>query len=174
MHWFNTHVAGFFLAPLIAFGALFVGFHATSQEPLLPITASTTPVVVVSHPTTPTPRPTAPKPSPAPQSVRIDSISPRSGAVGTSATITGAGFTADNIIFFGGGAVSGIASQNGTTLSFTVPESVGPYCAPRTACPMYMLLVTPREYDIHVQNANGSSNTVPFTVTGTSPLQVNE
>ena len=54
------------------------------------------------------------------------------------------------------------------TITFTVPTSLAPNCPANSACPMYMRLVTPGEYDITVQNANGTSNAIPFTVTSGS------
>ena len=150
-----------------------------------------------SAPTThPTPRPT-PKPTPAPtpmpvSAVTVYSINPTSGPVGTTVDITGFGFTSDNIIHFGGGDIAHVASSGGIaiacttdpnchpgirqTLEFTVPSSVGPYCAPGMACPMYMQLVTPGTYTVYVENANGTSNKITFTVTGstgnTQPLSI--
>jgi hypothetical protein len=120
----------------------------------------------------------------------ISSISPTSGAVGTSVTLGGNGFTSDNIIHFGGGAIAHVAatpaifncpmmpagSTGGCgaysqTLTFTVPSSVGPYCAPGMACPMYMQLITPGTYAVYVENAGGTSNNVTFTVTGSGTNQ---
>ena len=129
-------------------------------------------------------------PQPA-ANVSIYSITPTSGAVGASVTINGSGFTSDNIIHFGGGAIAHVAAASAIfncpmmpvgstggcgnfsqTLTFTVPQSVGPYCAPGMACPMYLQLVTPGTYNVSVQNGNGTSNVVTFTVTGTSPFPV--
>jgi hypothetical protein len=56
------------------------------------------------------------------------------------------------------------------TLTFTVPGSMGPNCQPHLACPMYALLVTPRAYEVTVENSNGSSTPVTFTVTGAAIL----
>jgi len=129
------------------------------------------------------------------QPLQIISISPSSGAVGTTVTLGGNGFTSDNIIHFGGGAIAHVAAAPAVfncpmmpagstggcgaysqTLTFTVPQSVGPYCAPGTACPMFMQLITPGTYNVSVQNSNGTSNTVSFTVTGsgglTQPLSI--
>jgi len=133
--------------------------------------------------------------NPPPQSsVSIYSITPSSGPVGTTVTLGGNGFTADNIIHFGGGAIAHVAAAPAVfncpmqpagstggcgaysqTLTFVVPQSVGPYCAPGTACPMYVQLITPGTYNVSVQNSNGTSNTVTFTVTSTTsgnPLSV--
>lgn len=100
-------------------------------------------------------------------------------------TLGGDGFTSDNIIHFGGGAIVHVAAQQAIfncpmmpagstggcgaysqTLTFTVPQSVGPYCRPGEACPMYMQLITDGTYNISVENSNGTSNAVTFTVTG--------
>ncbi len=121
----------------------------------------------------------------APQaSITLRAITPSSGPVGETVTLTGFGFTSDNIIHFGGGAIahvpitSSIAVACTTdpscipgirqTLTFTVPSAVGPYCAPGMMCAMYMQEITPGTYTVYVQNSNGTSNAVSFTVTGAS------
>ena len=187
----------FFLAPLFALAAFF-GFHsgvglphgtpyavgpsvACTQEAMEcpdgtwvgrsgPNCEFVCPVGAASTTsTTPhTPVPTKPQPV---SGVHLVSLSPNSGAVGTQITIGGSGFTNDNIIHFGGGAVGNVISGNGKTLSFTVPSSIGPYCKPGTMCPMYMMEVTPRAYDVYVENESGTSNTMQFTVTGAGALQ---
>lgn len=91
------------------------------------------------------------------------------GAVGSTATVHGSGFTAtNNTINFGAGAIQNISSSDGATLTFTVPSAVGAACNPGTACPMYAIFITPGTYNVSVTNANGTSNTVSFTVTGAS------
>jgi peptidoglycan hydrolase-like protein with peptidoglycan-binding domain len=127
---------------------------------------------------------TSSQPSATP--VTIYHISPTSGAVGSTLSITGFGFTASNIVHFGGGAITGVPIASSIaiacttspschgginqTLTITVPSSIGPYCPPGSMCPMYMQLITPGTYTIYVQNDNGTSNSFSFTVTGTSPL----
>ena len=49
-------------------------------------------------------------------------------------------------------------------LTFTVPSSLSPYCAPDSACPMYMRLATPGQYSVTVMNSNGTSNAITFTI----------
>ena len=49
-------------------------------------------------------------------------------------------------------------------LTFTVPSSLSPNCPNDSVCPMYMRLVTPGQYTVTVQNSNGTSNAVNFTV----------
>jgi len=121
----------------------------------------------------------------------IYSITPAEGPVGTTVDISGFGFTADNTIHFGSGVIAHVASSGGiaiacTTdpncrpgirqnLEFTVPQSVGPNCPPGSMCPMYLQLITPGTYTVYVENSNGTSNTVTFTVTGsgaTRPLSI--
>jgi peptidoglycan hydrolase-like protein with peptidoglycan-binding domain len=128
-----------------------------------------------------------PTPIPPVMSMGIDSISPASGAVGTTVNVTGYGFTSDNTILFSGGAIRNIPVTSGAgvmcmlnatncrsglrqTLTFTIPSSIGPNCPPGSMCPMWMRLVTPGDYTVAVNNANGTSNTVTFTVTSTTPV----
>lgn len=118
---------------------------------------------------------------PAQGPVKIYNISPNPTSIGTSVTVTGFGFTpTDNIVFFAGGAISGIPSSGGIaiacttdpscipgirqSLTFTVPTAIGPYCTPGMACPMYARLITAGTYPLYVQNANGTSNTVTLTI----------
>ncbi len=103
--------------------------------------------------------------STAPSTVSITSISPSQGAVGSTATISGSGFASSNTILFGGNvAANDIAPVNGT-LTFTIPSSMGPYCKPMEACPMYELLVSKGTYSVTVLNANGTSNALSYTIT---------
>ena len=98
--------------------------------------------------------------------LQIQTILPSAAAVGMVVTIYGSGFASNgNIIHFAGGAISNVSSYNGTSLTFTVPSSVGPYCAPGMMCAMYMQLITSGTYSVSVQNTNGTSNAVSFTVT---------
>jgi hypothetical protein len=106
-------------------------------------------------------------------SVVVSSLSPTTGAVGASVTITGSGFTStNNTVDFGGGYLSGFSSTNGTSITFTVPSSLGGCPPPSfgsqavTACPMIARIVNNGNYDVSVINANGKSATVSFAVTG--------
>lgn len=105
--------------------------------------------------------------------VQLDSVSPSSGAVGSTVVIAGSGFIADDKVLFNGAVAAADAhpssSANGRqSLSITVPSSMGADCKPGQACPMYEILVTPRAYSVTVENANGTSNALTFTVTGAS------
>lgn len=124
---------------------------------------------------------------PTPGPISISSITPSAGPVGTQVAITGTGFTNDNTVYFAGGVIphvpattiytyaSGIVCTgypNCTgllqSLTFTVPEYVGPYCASGGYCSlMPSRLVVPGVYDVSVGNeAYGQSNSLQFTVTG--------
>ena len=98
----------------------------------------------------------------------LDWLSPTAGPIGTRVTAHGTGFTSENnlVLFDGFGAIPHIASSDGTTISFTVPEYLDPYCryiAP--PCQHPQVLVVPKPYRITVQNTQGISGTLSFTVT---------
>lgn len=96
--------------------------------------------------------------------VSLSSLAPSSGAVGTQVTIYGTGFSLGNTILFGTGAITNAYSQNGTTLVFTVPAYLTPYCVPNMYCAQYAQQVTPGQYNVSVQNQNGTSNSLVFRV----------
>ena len=120
------------------------------------------------------------------------SLSPASGNIGTTVTITGYGFTSSNTILMDGSVVARdvpITSSTGftctdsltcksavrQTLVFTVPDALAPYCPVGSFCAQYMRMVTPGAYTITVTNTNGTSNGVRFTVTdgsGSNPLSI--
>ena len=115
------------------------------------------------------------------QNVSLYFISPSSGKVGTTVSLTGFGMTTDNTVLMDGMVVarnvpitSSIAVACTTdpsckggirqTIQFTVPQSLSPNCALDMVCPMYVRLVTPGTYQLSVQNNNGTSNSLSFTV----------
>ncbi len=102
----------------------------------------------------------------------ITSITPSFGPIGTTFTITGSGFTSDNNVKFDIGAATHVAaSNNGTTLTYTVPSYLGYSCSysqPNCAVIAIAKQVTPGNYNVSVENANGLSNASVFTVTGGS------
>jgi hypothetical protein len=101
--------------------------------------------------------------------LHVSSISPRSGPVGTRVTLSGSGFSGNDIVLISGAAVRETSVNSaGTALTFTVPDSVGAYCAPGMMCAMYMRLLTPGPYDISVKDpdSGNESNSVTFTITG--------
>ncbi len=99
--------------------------------------------------------------------VLLSSISPSAGAVGTTVTLTGSGFTTSansNRVIFGQYQAAAVTSANGSSISFTLPSYLGANCAPNQACPMYALELQPGMYAVHVENANGISNNQSFQV----------
>ncbi len=102
------------------------------------------------------------------QSLQINSLSPSSGVIGTTVTVNGTGFTGSNTIMFKGRSIGTVTSQSGQSLSFTVPSYLSPYCSTGMYCPAYVDFVTPGSYGVQIQNSNGLSNTLNFTVTSQS------
>ncbi len=101
----------------------------------------------------------------------IYSISPTSGVVGSTVTLYGSGFTNDNTILFGGGAVPHVYAQNSAMLTFTVPSTLAPACTfSNPPCMMQqvpVMLTQPGNYPVSVSNQNGTSNSLNFTVVAT-------
>jgi hypothetical protein len=115
--------------------------------------------------------------------VTISSIHPASGQARAEVTLTGIGFTKDNDIHFGPGVIAHVpvASSVGVactadpncrggikqTLAFTVPGQLPPACRPQQApCSMLPRDTAPGEYPVWMENENGKSNELRFTVTG--------
>lgn len=97
----------------------------------------------------------------------LSSLEPDSGATGTPVMIRGSGFTADgNLIMFGQGYIRDVKSADGTSLSFTVPDGLD-LCAPgMEMCPEGFSKVLAGTYTVKVSNSRGTSNGLPFTVSG--------
>ncbi len=98
----------------------------------------------------------------------ITSLLPASGPVGTTVTIYGSGFgTSWNTVNFGSNIIPNVYSTNGTSMTFTVPSYTSPACLYSTpACSLPQTQVISGPYSVSVYNANGTSNAVNFTVTG--------
>lgn len=108
--------------------------------------------------------------SPASSTPVLNSISPISGPVGTTIVLRGNGFLSDNKVLFSGNVAAPDAqltyfNTDGQSLTITVPSGIGPDCKANEACPMYERLVTPGIYTVTVENANGTSNALSFSVT---------
>lgn len=105
--------------------------------------------------------------SPAPT---ISGVSPSSGPVGTSVTLTGVGFSATgNSVLSDSGylVASNLSAPTGGKLTFTVPQNVSCPSSSTTgisSCQAFTA-VTPGTYSIKVVNSLGSSNLKQFTVT---------
>ncbi len=91
-------------------------------------------------------------------SATINAISPMTGAVGSSVTVVGSGFTRrNNTVHFGSGLITGLTSNDGNSLSFIVPSTLTGYGSQTLSLGVYGISVT---------NENGAtSNTIPFTLT---------
>ncbi|MBI5470515.1 peptidoglycan-binding protein [Candidatus Kaiserbacteria bacterium] len=90
--------------------------------------------------------------------ISISYLSPQSGAVGTSVTVYGNGFsTGGNSVRFGNGIITNLISTDGHSVSFVVPSTISGYGSGT---------VTLGTYNVSVTNSYGAvSNAVPFTVT---------
>ncbi|MDO8569539.1 MAG: IPT/TIG domain-containing protein [bacterium] len=96
----------------------------------------------------------------------ITVLSPISGPVGTAITITGTGFTSTgNTVNFGTGAIPDLTSSDGKTITFALPSYLNPACYYSTPrCLMPAFSVSAGTYQVSVQNANGQSNQMPFSI----------
>jgi hypothetical protein len=111
----------------------------------------------------------APTPA-APRSVEVVTLSPSSGPVGTSVRIDGSGFeTANNVVKFGAGYIGNLASPDGTTLRFTVPERLD-LCPPASLqsnapCGESTPAVRAGTYPVSAVTRSGASGELTFRVT---------
>ncbi len=87
----------------------------------------------------------------------ITYLNPNSGAVGSSVSIFGSGFTTNNnTVRFGNGIITNLGSLDGRGLTFTVPSTLTGYGTQQ---------VTLGSYSVYVTNGLGiNSNTVSFNV----------
>jgi hypothetical protein len=113
-----------------------------------------------------------------PTDLSIDSISPQSGPIGTTVTLTGVGLQQGNPIRFSALGSStfqfvGFYSGSATALkpvNFAIPGSeIVPVCAACTGLPVCdpitTSFITPGQYRVAVINAGGMSNSLLFQVT---------
>ncbi|MBI2883197.1 MAG: hypothetical protein HYY11_04725 [Candidatus Methylomirabilis oxyfera] len=99
---------------------------------------------------------------------RLVTLVPQSGPVGTEVAITGYGLARSGItVRFGPGYIHDLASTDGRTLWFVVPDGLD-LCppGPRTQCPDGFPRVVPGLYAVSVLTSEGESNRLQFTVTG--------
>lgn len=111
--------------------------------------------------------------------VRIDSIEPDHGTIGTEVTIRGSGFDLENDVgivlpnsdHWQTGFINDVLEDDpaGTILRFKIPELLGA-CAfsqadpnANTACPSIGLVLPVGEVELAVYNRNGTSQPVRFT-----------
>ncbi len=99
--------------------------------------------------------------------VSLTSLSPSYGPIGTQIILVGTGFTNDNTIYFGiGGKLHVPSFNNGTLMSFTVPQYVAPcdLVQPGQVCTQNIQQVMPGAIQVKVGNSNGTSQTLYFQV----------
>lgn len=99
-------------------------------------------------------------------SLAVTKLSPTSGPVGTTVTITGRGFGATNTATFGIGYLRDLTSADGTTVTFVVPDGLD-LCPPDGTAPCAG--AHPRtkagDYTISIMLGGTKSNALTFTVT---------
>ena len=97
--------------------------------------------------------------------VKIKSLRPMSGKIGTVVTVVGSGFAkTGNTVQFGYHRISGIQS-NGTSLRFIVPTFMRVPCVTPDKCPgVPVTSVSPGEYNVSVTTPSGTSNSIAFKV----------
>jgi len=96
----------------------------------------------------------------------VSTLSPASGPVGTQVVITGSNFSAaKNHVKFGLGYITNLASPDGTSLRFVVPDALN-VCPPDLTdpCPTLMPRVAQGSYPVAVIVGSATSNSVNFTV----------
>jgi hypothetical protein len=94
--------------------------------------------------------------------VRVYALSPQSGPEGTSVTVTGFGFTNDNAIHFGDRVVTHVGIRS----TFGVSCALAPNCQGglRQLLVFKVPSAPPGKYQVSVENSNGKSNELSFSV----------
>ena len=100
------------------------------------------------------------------QPLSLTALSPAQGNIGSTVTIFGTGFTpTGNTVRFGnGGKINVNSTNNGTILTYTIPNTVSTCDLIGSSCGAPSVAVTPGTYQISVSNAFGLSNTLQYTV----------
>ena len=108
-------------------------------------------------------------PTSAQSAATLASLTPASGSVGSSVTLTGSGFAASgNTVKFGAGFIKNLSSPDGRTLRFTVPSTLDE-CPPASLglgvpCPDTQRAVVPGVYAITLVGSGAPSAELMFTV----------
>ena len=131
----------------------------TATATVAPALASTSTVATSTAATSTVATSTPPASTPPVSTLGNIILSPSSGQVTNTVTITGSGFTATgNDVYFGAGAIKNLNSFNsGTTITFQIPSEAG------------TTKIFPGTYSVYVSNSNGQTATSTFVVSsGTS------
>ena len=138
-----------------------------SGEPASPSNSPTTPTTRTTKSRPPAPRSDVGAGPPATQPTRphLSRLTPASGSLATgeiiTVEITGDRLTTTgNTVFFGPMKLGAVGSSDGRLLSFVVPPTV----PSRSEVPP--MAVQPGRYGVYVVNANGTSDTLFFTIRG--------
>ncbi|MBI2612377.1 peptidoglycan-binding protein [Candidatus Kaiserbacteria bacterium] len=106
--------------------------------------------------------------APSGGSLNLNFLSPIQGAVGTTVTLNGSGFTStENVVHFGIGGSRNVSSTNsGTQIAYVVPTNISAcdLIAPGFYCGAPVQTVTPGVYPLYVTNSTGATNVLYFTV----------
>lgn len=153
---------------IIAFIAVAAWLALRPASAPTPSTASPISTSTVATSSSQTP-PSAATPSRSRGGVRLESVSPAVGLIGSTIELRGSGFTGDNQILLSGNVAARNVHLASVTnghqiLSFTIPSDVSPDCKPGMMCAMYVLHVTSGVYSVTVQNENGTSNALSLRV----------
>lgn len=141
----------------------YLQFKETPSLPVVeqPVATSTTQVASSTPTSTP---PTKKSP-----------LYPSSGPIGATVTINGSGFAATgNVVTMNGlsaASLKNLSSADGKTITFIVPQTLGPVCNKAEMCAQFLVEVTPgTAYNIDVIAPDASTSQVigTFTVTGDS------
>jgi peptidoglycan hydrolase-like protein with peptidoglycan-binding domain len=104
------------------------------------------------------------------QKLTITKLGTQSGPQGTDVTIYGTGFdSSNNTVMFGTIPISGVSSDDGTSVDFSVPAIGGQSCPTYSTNGCYIENPSQQselgKYQLFVLNSKGVSNVVSFTLT---------
>jgi hypothetical protein len=101
----------------------------------------------------------------------IAQLSPLTGTIGTNVQVVGTGFTSDNEVTFGPGALMHlssftVASSTASTsaIQFNVPPVLVSECLQLKTCTGSAFTTAAGSYDVVVKNGNGTSASTTFNV----------
>ena len=97
----------------------------------------------------------------------ISTISPAEGTTHTRVMIVGTGFSrTGNVVHFADSMVPNLRSRDGKHISFSVPTQTSIGCSyMKPHCVSPVLPYAAGTYNVFVETVNGSSNTMPFSIT---------